>query len=305
MRITQNQMIADGLASVQAAESSTASLQNQVSSGKKINQASDDPAGAGRLVRLDAEIAANGTAQANATTASTDLGAADSALEQLSTVLSQASELATEGANGALTASDRAALASQASGLLQDALGLANTTVDGRAIFGGTATRTTPYSVASANGATQVTYSGNAVAREVPVGTTTIVTGTPGPGPFAASGGVPGALDAIAALRDALQGNGGVAAVQGTISGLTAATSAAASAVAVVGSSMNDVTFAQSGLATQLTQLQTVQSAVGDVDVASAMTALQQQQNTYQEGLDVLAKIMSTTSILNYLPTTT
>lgn len=302
MRITQAQLVSDGLANIQGAERQASVLERQVSSGEKISQASDDPAGAGRLVRLAAELASNDAAQKNATLAKGDLGSADSALQQLAATLSQARALAVQGASGTLTAQDRGALAAQANGLLQTALSIANTQVDGRSLFGGASTAANPFSVSTASGTTVVSYNGSSMSRTVPVGDATVTTGPAGPGPFAATtpGGAPGALDAIGALRDALAGNGGSAAVAAAIGGLDSALGSATGANATVGASLQNLSALEDSLTAQATQLQQVKSVVGDADMASAMAQLAQQQQVYQQGLEVLAQVMKT-SILNYL----
>ena len=94
--------------------------QIQVSTGRRIQRASDDPVAAGRVATLR-------TAQANdvAWKSNVDLGVtltaqADSVLKSASDLLGRAKELALSGGNGALTATDRASLAAELTALADE-----------------------------------------------------------------------------------------------------------------------------------------------------------------------------------------
>lgn len=103
----------------------SALTQIQVSTGKRLLRASDDPVASAR-------IAAVRTAQANsgAWTANVRLGQslgaqADSALESASGLLARARELTLAGANGALAPADRVVIASELTALAEEIDGLA------------------------------------------------------------------------------------------------------------------------------------------------------------------------------------
>ena len=65
MRLSTSWMYQQSLASMTNQQSALAATQNQVSTGKRINVASDDPAGAGRVVSLNHILAANTQYTAN------------------------------------------------------------------------------------------------------------------------------------------------------------------------------------------------------------------------------------------------
>jgi flagellin len=85
----------------------------RLSSGLRINRASDDPAGLALAdsLRNDAKLAS--TAIRNANDGISLVQIADSALEEIGNILSRMSELATQSANGAYTNTQRSALASE------------------------------------------------------------------------------------------------------------------------------------------------------------------------------------------------
>ena len=82
----------------------------KLSSGQRINSASDDAAGLAISDRMKSQISSMGQAQRNANDGISMLQTADSALNQNSAVLTRMRDLAMQSANGTLGTSDRSAL---------------------------------------------------------------------------------------------------------------------------------------------------------------------------------------------------
>jgi len=82
----------------------------KLSSGQRINSASDDAAGLAISDRMKSQISSMGVAQRNANDGISMLQTADSALNQNSSVLTRMRDLAMQSANGTLGDSDRSAL---------------------------------------------------------------------------------------------------------------------------------------------------------------------------------------------------
>lgn len=111
--------------------------QSEVSSGLRVQQASDDPADIAEILQLQGDISQNQQIQTNLNSVSSDLGTADAALQTAIQVVESATSLGTQGANATATADERTSLAQQVNGILQTLVGIANTSVDGRYIFSG------------------------------------------------------------------------------------------------------------------------------------------------------------------------
>src|SRR5690554_4516106 len=75
-------------------------LQNQYSTGKRINKPSDDPVGVSFSLRYRSEISANDQYQKNVDSSLSWVSFADKMLEQTGDVLQKVRELAVQGANG-------------------------------------------------------------------------------------------------------------------------------------------------------------------------------------------------------------
>ncbi len=141
------------LIGLEAARDALDRSMEQLTDGKKVKRASDDPAGyhaslalRGRLVQLEG-YARSGQA------AHFDLSTIDSALGEVVNLLSSAQTEAMAAASG-VTGGDTEARALTIDGIRERILALSNTNQNGRYLFGGTATLTSPF-------AEDGTYSGN------------------------------------------------------------------------------------------------------------------------------------------------
>src|SRR6476646_6095187 len=139
MRITQSSIAASTLANLQSSLGRNARLQEQLSSGKVINRASDSPTGTVSALALRAQIGANQQYSRNANDAKAWLGTVDGTLQSVNSRLARVRELALSGAStGNMDVTSRQAVAAEVTSLRQELMGLANTTYAGRPVFGGT-----------------------------------------------------------------------------------------------------------------------------------------------------------------------
>ena len=105
-----------------------AETQTQISTGKRIQRASDDPVAAARVATI-ARAEANAAAwSANLETGLSLVSQADTALSGMANGLTQARELVLAGANGSLSAADRETLAKQLDGIAAELDTLVNRT---------------------------------------------------------------------------------------------------------------------------------------------------------------------------------
>jgi flagellar hook-associated protein 3 FlgL len=125
------------LANLDRVQQQMQQAQSQISSGLRVQQASDDPAAIAEILQLEGDIGQNQQIQANLNSASSQLGTADSALQTALQAVESATSVGTQGANSTATATERAALAQQVAGILQSLVSVSNTTVNGLYIFSG------------------------------------------------------------------------------------------------------------------------------------------------------------------------
>jgi flagellar hook-associated protein 3 FlgL len=109
----------------------------QLSSGLRVNQASDAPQSVGDIFQARADLAHANQVSQNLTNVKAQADAADSALQSAVQVLQQAQVLAAQGASTTTTAAQDKQLASQVQALQSELVSLSRTQVAGIYIFSG------------------------------------------------------------------------------------------------------------------------------------------------------------------------
>jgi flagellar hook-associated protein 3 FlgL len=279
------------LSDLQQTQQQMSNAELQVTTGKKVNKPSDDPAAAADIVRISSEQAADSQFTSNVNAATSRLTAANDALSGVQTMLNRIVQLAE---SGSTTGSNPQSSVPELQGLRDQMLSLANTESQGRYIFGGSMTTTPPY-VKDPSG--NVIYQGNSTALSLQVGSqTTIQTQIPGNQIFS------GNIDIFATMSQlitAMQA-GDSTAIAAQINQLQQFSDTVSTAQSQVGGYLNEAS-SQSNLLTteglaQATDLNNVQSA----DMAQAMTQLTLSQTNLQATLAVGARIAQL-SLLDYL----
>ncbi|HEX7732310.1 MAG TPA: flagellar hook-associated protein FlgL [Rhodanobacter sp.] len=159
IRLSTSWMYQQSLTTMLNQQGELNATQNQVSSGQRINLASDDPAGATQVVSLNHILASTAQYSSNIDAANARLSTESNTLSSFNSLLDQARSMAVQGINGTLSASDRQDMATQLVQIRAQLVQLANTTdASGNALFAGTSTTTTPF-VLNSDGS--VSYAGN------------------------------------------------------------------------------------------------------------------------------------------------
>jgi flagellar hook-associated protein 3 FlgL len=151
----------DLVGSLDATSANEQQLTEELASGSKVNQLSDDPVAAGQNVLLSAQIGSDDTFSQAASSTQSMLQVGDSALSTVVSQLTSAVSLATEGNNGTLNASDLESISNQLVGVRDEVLSLANTTYLGQYIFSGSQGGTAPYALNTTTTPAVATYQGD------------------------------------------------------------------------------------------------------------------------------------------------
>ncbi|MEW6720387.1 MAG: flagellar hook-associated protein FlgL [Thermodesulfobacteriota bacterium] len=137
MRISTQQMYRQSTDSLMRSLSELYRLNEQISSGKRINKPSDDVTGISRAMDYKVSIAAGERYLGNVSDATSAITAAESALSSVNTALTRVRALAVQGASDSTGASSRAALAEEVGQLRDQILSLANSKAGSRYLFSG------------------------------------------------------------------------------------------------------------------------------------------------------------------------
>ena len=145
MRIASAFAYETSVTNLQKRQQKLSEMQEQLTSGKRVQRASDDPAAAASAERAMA-LKARSTAQLRAVDASRSaMQQSESALGQAGELLQQMRELVVSAGNGSYGDVDRRTIAESLKGLRDDLLSVANRTDgSGRYLFGGAGSSTPP-----------------------------------------------------------------------------------------------------------------------------------------------------------------
>jgi flagellar hook-associated protein 3 FlgL len=153
--------------SLDATSASQQQLTEELASGSRVNQLSDDPVAAGENVLLSAQIGGDDTFSQTSASAQSMLQVTDSALSTVVSQLTTAVSLATEANNGTLNASDMESISNQLTGIRDEVLSLANTTYLGQYVFAGSKGTTQPFTLDTTASPAVATYHGDDTANSV------------------------------------------------------------------------------------------------------------------------------------------
>jgi flagellar hook-associated protein 3 FlgL len=297
MRVNPN-LVPQILTDLQQSQTTLNAALQQVSTGKRVNVPSDDPAAAAVMVGNTVQTANVDQYTKNVNTVLSSVQSADSALSAVVSSLTQAVSLGTQGANGTMNASDRQAIAQQVDGILSSVVSQANSSFSGSYLFAGTSSKT-PYT-ADSSSPSGYTYNGNAEANSVAIGDDlNVQVSLPGSQIF--SNPTADVLGSLSSLASALK--------SGDSSAISAATSSVSAALSYVSQQRVFYGNAESRLNAQETYLQqetvslaSQQNSLVGVDLAQAATLLSQAETANSATLAAAAKVLPTT-LLNYLAT--
>jgi flagellar hook-associated protein 3 len=138
------------------------SLQEQASTGNRVNRASDDPSSAYRILGLNSESRSLANYIDTITTLADTLEMSTTVIESMYDQLSDVETALTQITGGVYDQGGREEIADEIDNILEQLFSLANTEVSGRYLFGGSNTTTAPYVATRDAGAiTSVTYQGS------------------------------------------------------------------------------------------------------------------------------------------------
>lgn len=163
-------MLPDIQYQMQQSQQALATATEQVSTGLRVNQLSDDPAASANMVRSLAYSANVDQYTSNVGSVLPQMQTADSAISSIVTSLNSAVTLGTEGANGTESPADQLEIANQVQSILSSVIAQANESYQGVYVFGGTDSTAPPFVPAS------TTYTSSQGSTASPLTTTTALT---------------------------------------------------------------------------------------------------------------------------------
>jgi flagellar hook-associated protein 3 FlgL len=264
---------------ISLSEERLANLSQQLATGKRINQPSDDPVGIGRSINMHSLRAGMDQYRQNLNTAKGALGTADNTLSDLTDIVNQAYQTAVTGASSTMDQTGRTAMAAQITSLQSRLIDLGNSKgPDGGYMFAGQKTQTKPYTLV---GGTLV-FNGDTNPIHVETGPgENLQTSVPGE-PM-----ISDLYNRLETLKNDLNG-GQVGAISGVdIANVQSSLTKVSTARGDIGARMQTVQDLTSQWERRSDELTKSISDVEDVDMSAAVVQYQQANQAYTAALTV------------------
>ena len=241
--------------------------QQQLATGKRVAEPSDDPAAFAQASLLAAERSATANDGTLAALMQSRLNVADGALAQTTTAITAAMASAMQGADGTISAAQMATIAKTVQGQLDQIIQSANVDYAGVHLFGGNQTQAIPFSPTG-------TYAGDTGSNSAAFSNGSSIPVTfNGQSIFGDS--TSGAIGALSALVAALTA-GDKAGVSATLPQLSAALQQVSDARASIGASINNASALAAGANATLISLDDNINQVAGADIARTAMAVKQ-----------------------------
>ncbi|GGY66397.1 flagellar hook-associated protein FlgL [Marinobacter zhanjiangensis] len=127
IRISSQQIFSGGVNRLQDLNVNLNQTQEQISTGKRVNNPSDDPVAAARILKLDQEVGRIETYQRNVGLAENRLQREESSLSSMVDIVQRVRELTVQAGSGSLSAQDRQSISAELKQRLEQLASQANT----------------------------------------------------------------------------------------------------------------------------------------------------------------------------------
>ncbi|MCP5003406.1 MAG: flagellar hook-associated protein 3 [Planctomycetes bacterium] len=273
-------------------------LQEQISSGKKINKPSEDPSAARKIMSLNTERNKLDQYSLNTKNATEVLEFNASVLVNLADLINRVQELTVQGVSDTVDTNGRKIIASEIDAVLEDVLRNANSKHADNYTFAGTKTRTIPFTATrnTTNKISSVSFSGNRESIEYQVGPgMNVQVNQTGEITFVDNN----LLNSIISIRDGLE-TGAITFVRNELDTIESAHDGILSLISKAGAvaktlELTDKRIEETKLSVELSRAET-ESA----DIAELVLRLKEQENIFQATLASSTLIFRNT-ILDYL----
>lgn len=299
IRVTSGMMSSQLLSNLNRNNYSMNKMENQISTGRKLNKPSDDPVGVTYALRYRSELASNEQYQTSVDAAIGWLDTTDSNMAQVSDVMSRVKELTVQATSGTVPQSGLDAVNQEIKELKQHLVDIGNTQIRGKYIFNGQKYDQPPYQLSD----TVSKYSDiNADKAAVEYSISDEVTfqiNTSGSDFFGTSDEADNVFKVLDNLSTALA-SGSYTDISAQMANIESRTTKMLSCQTEVGARTNRVELVENRLTDNNLNLTTLQSKTEDADIASLLIQATSAQTIYEAALKSSSQIMST-SLMDYM----
>lgn len=295
-RVTNNTLFRSSLRDIQSTAEAFARAQQQVSSGKRLQQASDDPAAASTGLRERAELQAVDRYREANDSVDSRLRVTDTVLSDIISTITTAQSKAASGRSTVLTPAQRDAIALELEGARQAVFTAVNTSYRGIFLFAGADNTSAPYTKA---GATISAYQGDANVVRIDISRSSDAAVTVDGGNLLQGSAASDLFQTLDALATAVR-TGNMAGVDSGLAELDEAFNRATTAQSRVGATLSALPAEKARLDELRRASDTRRSQAEEVNLAAAISEMSRAQQA-QEAAIAAAGTSQTLSLMDYL----
>lgn len=292
MRVTSNLQVRDQLHALQTSARALAAAQLRLTTGKRLQAASDDPVGARDVMAADGRLRAITQYRRGLDAARSRMTIEDGVLDQVSRLLTRARELAVSAGTDTMDAAGRRTVAAEADEVLNQLVALANTRFEDDYLFGGHRASEAPFTLSGTGTATvDFTTTGAEGDRPVEIDAGRVFVPTDDGATLFLDTGVMGAMrDLVQELhRPATAGHDQLRTAGRA---LQQAFDRVQERIGALGARAGTLDLVSANLDAFEGSLSAHRSAILDVDVEQAALELVSRQNAYQSALLASSRVL-------------
>ncbi len=288
--MTSNQILSE----INSSQAALANTEEELSTGKTINQPSDNPYGAALAVQLNGQLSQLNDYTNNITDGQAWTSTATTALNSIQQQVQRAQELVTEAGNGTMSASDLSDIGGEINQIISSIQATANTQYNGQYVFSGISTTTPPYD-ASGN------YQGSTSMVTRQIGPNANVNVSVNISDALGTSSTTGLLSTLSNIANQLTSGTGTSALNTTdLSDLQTGLNSLSTLQTQLGSSTDQMTMAASTIGDMQTSVSSDLSNDVEANMASTMTTYSNEEAAFTAALKAGASIVQS-SLMDFL----
>ena len=300
LRVTQNIIVQRTLSSLSDQTRRLLALQEQISTGQRVNRPSDDPIDARRGVNLRLLIGQNEQFIGNISDVASQLNETTTTLQDVVDNLQRARELTLQGASGTNAQNQLDGIAEEIDQILEGLVVAGNHQTNGRFIFGGSRTLSEAFDVTRNVGGevTAVTFAGDAERINVAISEGIVVSyNEPGSSIFQGTSDI---FQTLIDIRDNLRAGNQAALQTARLDEIDDGLEAVLRGQARLGAIQNRLERVSASTEDFIVQLRGVLSEKIDADVSETFVEFNVQTNVFNAALNAASRVIQP-SLLDFI----
>ena len=294
LRVTEQSRQTAHVRYITMAQAKLDRIQETLSTSRRINRASDDPAGTALALRHREDLSFEAQMRRNMDNGAAFMNVSEAAMNGATEALQRIRELTVQAANDTLNPADRLTIAKEIDELTRHIAQVANTNFGGAYVFSGHQTGTAAYNVVG-DPPTAITYQGDAGARTRRISKSDVLAvNATGQQVFGTT------FNDLIQLRTDLAAGGPAPVITAHLTEIDAALERLIAARADIGSRLNRFEAAMAQSEQTGLNLEGLRSKIEEPDLAETIMQMQQQSQALEAALGAIGRTANM-SLLNFL----